>query len=78
MAFHNVTATPLIHLIKDHESKKDFSSLWWQNFPMKSVKLLEWLLNNTGIVIHNVQYVIVQWDLFIAYFYFTFVYLGTR
>lgn len=27
---------------------------------MKSVKLLEWLLNNTGIVIHNVQYVIVR------------------
>lgn len=33
--------------------------------------------NNAGIVIHDIQYVIVQWDLFIAYFYFTFVYLGT-
>lgn len=33
--------------------------------------------NNAGIVIHDIQYVIVQWDLFIAYFYFTSVYLGT-
>ena len=41
MAFQNVTAILLIHLIKDHESKKDFSTL--TEFPLESAIRFKWL-----------------------------------